>query len=36
MYDARNPKPVICDHPGRWDKEGGGGGGSRRRGQIFI
>ena len=26
MYDARNPKSVLYDNPGRWDGEGGKGG----------
>ena len=24
LYDARNPKSVICDNLGGWDGEGGG------------
>ena len=26
MYDARNPKPVLCDNLEGWEGEGGGRG----------
>ena len=35
MYDAGNPKPVLCDNLEEWDAEGGGRG-AQEGGGICI
>ena len=36
LYDAGNPKPVLCVNLEGWDGDGAGEGGLRGRGHVYA